>query len=946
MSQQNVYNAYKKIINTPFTLSVWNQELSVLNENIEHCDEKIITDVIIKGLNNFNPGVTAFMEKVSENSKMTQSMFHDLVSLFINITPVTFKQILSFQKIAEYFLSHELFSCDKGIFQALIKNKHYSLFSLIPENKKKTISAQDKATALLFLLESPIEEKEDYPHEIIDYLKNNLNMQNITDSIREKIAVGFLENSFNTYSQDFSDLKPELIKHYFKDNAPAIFKYIHDGINKEIARPEKKKDSLIFGDVFIYSEVYQKSIKKLKQYCDLFIFDNENNNLFHGLCQNYSLYSTGGFMYKDTKDLLFEKNKYGFIPLDFVLSRRDPAELKWLEYMLNNIKVDIEGKQEIKEKVSELLAKCNDSEKLRHFITKDIKLSDNEIKEIEDMLDVNYEANKEEETNNIKEIVECIKIVFKCHYTKTEELQSVLDDKIGLIENSQFYAFVMGCAANFFYIKNKDKKENALQTYTFVISKIKSITCFEAVITNLVESSILYEKQFNIEEKKQISYEVLLQYENENTLNKNHFNELREKLINAITGYNRLNEEDNISYVKEFGRINRILFVNHDFLKLLKRIDEEPLKVDDVNDFAEEDEAIEEDDEMLPDFMCSNTESDGVKDKILEERSQSTYDIYTQETIKAFEEYSKEFKSDNKSNLVWIKKLRARGGSRIIASTDSLKRNIELLREKFPNFSEFIDFIDDSIYLNTLGSNDLYIPPALLVGKPGIGKTFFLDTLADYAKTSYDMFNMESISSSWVLKGINGTWQDASPGLIFSNAFKSDYANTMFILDEIDKANSEKYSVENVLLPLLEKYTAMNYKDEFIPVSMDLSKVIWLATANDIDNISSPIKSRFDVIKIPFPTFKERKIMTQSIYTSLITKNTWGKSFNNTLSETILDAICEDANSNRDMRKNLQRAMGRCAKRDQESSLKELIEQDFGLVKTNKMDEWDVKKED
>lgn len=945
MNQQNVYSAYKKIINTPFTPSVWDEELSVLNENIEHCDEKIIKDVLTKGLNNFNPGIITFMEKASEHSKLTQSMFYDLSLLFINITPLTFKQIISFQEISKFIFSHELFLCDNEIFQAIIKNKHYSLFSLIPENKKQCISDNDKATGLLFLLESEIEGKEDYPNEIIDYLKNNLNIQKISDNIKEKVAVGFLENNFNAYSQDFLDLKPELIKQNFKDNASAIFKYIHHLINKEIAREEKEKSSLIFGDIFIYSEVFRDSIRRLRKHCDLFVFDNENNNLFHGICQNYSLYSTGFFISKETKDLLFEKNKYGFIPLDFVFSRRDPAELKWLEYMLNNIKVDIEGKQEIKEKVSELLAKCDDAKKLRHCITKDIELSDNDIKEIEELLDVNYEANEEEQTKNISEIVECIKIAFKFNDTKSEKLQSVLADKIGLIENSQFYAFVMGCAANFFYIKNKDKKENALQTYAFVISKIKSITCFEAVITNLIETSILYEKQFNLEEKKQISYGVLMEYKN--TVTGNHFDQLKDKLINSISGFNLLNEEDKIYYEKEFGRINRILFVNHDFLNLLKKINDDLLKVADVNDFDEEEDYEEVFyNEVLQDASFLTTENDRKNKEKNKKILPATYDIYTDEAIKEFEQYSKEFKSDNKSNPVWIKKLRERGGSRIIASTDSLKTNIDLLREKFPNFSEFIDFIEDSIYLNTLGSNDLYIPPALLVGKPGIGKTFFLDTLADYAKISYNMFNMESISASWVLKGIDGTWQDASPGLIFANAFKSDYANTMFILDEIDKTNTSKYSVENVLLPLLEKYTAMNYKDEFVPVSMDLSKIIWLATANDIDNISSPIKSRFDVIKIPFPTFKERKIMTQSIYTSLITKNEWGKSFNNILSETILDAICEDANSNRDMRKNLQRAMGRCAKRDQESSLKELIEQDFGVMNEKKVDDWDIKKED
>lgn len=317
-----------------------------------------------------------------------------------------------------------------------------------------------------------------------------------------------------------------------------------------------------------------------------------------------------------------------------------------------------------------------------------------------------------------------------------------------------------------------------------------------------------------------------------------------------------------------------------------------------------------------------------------------TYNLYTQATVNAFEENINEYHDTESRVRPWLKKIKTRSGVRKLAQNTEIKKNISELRATFPNFRQFIDHIEENIYLNERGAGDFYIPPSLLVSPPGIGKTFFLNTLAKFVGVTYDMINMESVSAGFALVGGNSQWSGSTPGLVFQAAFKSDYANNILILDEIDKTPNSNYPVDSVLLPLLEEHTARAFKDEFVQMPIDIRKMIWVATANNINKISAPIISRFEVFNIKPPTFEERKILTQAIYNTQLSVNVWGASFNPRLSEDVLNAICSDDGSSRDLRKLIMQAVAKAAKRGaNEVGIQDLI---LGN-NTIQIDEWDRK---
>lgn len=96
-----------------------------------------------------------------------------------------------------------------------------------------------------------------------------------------------------------------------------------------------------------------------------------------------------------------------------------------------------------------------------------------------------------------------------------------------------------------------------------------------------------------------------------------------------------------------------------------------------------------------------------------------------------------------------------------------IKQNLNELRKTFPNFKEFIDHVENYIYLNDMGAGFFWIPASLLVSAPGIGKTFFLHCLSKAVGVSYDMISMESVTAGFVLVGSSQQWSGGQPGEVF-----------------------------------------------------------------------------------------------------------------------------------------------------------------------------------
>jgi ATP-dependent Lon protease len=206
--------------------------------------------------------------------------------------------------------------------------------------------------------------------------------------------------------------------------------------------------------------------------------------------------------------------------------------------------------------------------------------------------------------------------------------------------------------------------------------------------------------------------------------------------------------------------------------------------------------------------------------------------------------------------------------------------------------------------------------PMLLLGEPGLGKTYFAKRLAQALATGFEFVSMSSLTAGWVLTGASSQWHNARPGKVAQTLIEGEYANPVVVLDEVDKAGGDaRYDPMGALYGLLERDTAVHFKDEFIDVDMDASHILWVATANDESAIPEPILNRMNVYEIERPDADGSRMIALAVYREILDAHRWP--FPPEPSEAVLEKLA--AIPPRDMRKLLLDAFGtaQLAGRDQ-----------------------------
>lgn len=233
--------------------------------------------------------------------------------------------------------------------------------------------------------------------------------------------------------------------------------------------------------------------------------------------------------------------------------------------------------------------------------------------------------------------------------------------------------------------------------------------------------------------------------------------------------------------------------------------------------------------------------------------------------------YKEEPKAPTSSDrLHWHKALIARGPMRPRARvTRTMLEAVEQLHAFAPNFAEPIRWIAGSLRLaQGHGSRLLDLPPLLLVGPTGTGKTWFAEQLAKALKVHSVMQPLPSVTASWAFSGSSG-WHSSEPGIV-TKVFispESPHASPMLILDELDKpTKGHQYDAINPLLGLVDKRQAQRWKDEFFGVEFDASRMLIVATANSLAPISEPMRSRFKVFHIAKAGTRDMPAMVRSAW--------------------------------------------------------------------------------
>lgn len=249
-------------------------------------------------------------------------------------------------------------------------------------------------------------------------------------------------------------------------------------------------------------------------------------------------------------------------------------------------------------------------------------------------------------------------------------------------------------------------------------------------------------------------------------------------------------------------------------------------------------------------------------------------------------------------------------------SKDLLDRQ---MRIHFPHFADVTERVQQAVALSQHAGCQLQVPPMLLLGDPGLGKTFYARMLSHVLRLEYRFVSMSTATAGFILSGIDSRWSESKPGLIFSQLVEGDTGNPLFLLDEIDKASGwdSRTDALSPLYGLLEGHTARHFEDEYFPLPLDASQVQWIATANDLSMIPSPIQSRVEVFEIPPPTLEQRRALVPIIYAHLLADRPWGSVFDGQLNPELAAEIAERHKTPREIRKALEAICGRIANRTQ-----------------------------
>lgn len=209
---------------------------------------------------------------------------------------------------------------------------------------------------------------------------------------------------------------------------------------------------------------------------------------------------------------------------------------------------------------------------------------------------------------------------------------------------------------------------------------------------------------------------------------------------------------------------------------------------------------------------------------------------------------------------------------------------------------DFNTEISDSIFQKLNGYNkpteQNSAPIITLLGPPGTGKTSLAQAIAESLDRKFIKISLGGIKDESEIRGHRRTYVGAMPGKIIQAIKKANVSNPIILLDEIDKMSSDyKGDPSSAMLEVLDPEQNSNFQDHYLEIEYDLSKVMFIATANYYENIPAPLLDRVEIIELNSYTIIEKVNIARKYLIDKVVKQNALKKDQFQITDELLDHI-------------------------------------------------------